>query len=305
MRQPIETVPRDGQPVILEDDANGTYELAQWSAQESGWIGENGKPCNVKASYWHAMRRAEDPEGEGKSSRPLRAGAMFPNSNGAQPRRSPESADVLDRSANSQPMKALSFDQPMSPRKAHPGQTRRRFGIACGTAMIAASLIGMYFRGDVAAYVAQHGDQQTEFGVASVPQDPPLPIEQSRKTVLAAVPILRQAEADEALASPAQVTVGRALPQTPENSHRSEVLENRLSKAEAAELQQSLQQAQDKIASLENELALLRQQNDHAQSPRRARRLHQRRPKAPNGGFFGIFNSAPNPAQLQRSTRMR
>jgi hypothetical protein len=225
----------------------------------------------------------------------LRAGAMLPNSNGAEPRRSPESADVLDRAANSQP----------SPRKAHPGQTRRRFGIACGAAMIAASLIGMYFRGDVAAYVAQHGDQQTEFGVASVPQDPPLPIEQSRKTVLAAVPILRQAEADEALASPAQVTVGRALPQTPENSHRSEVLENRLSKAEAAELQQSLQQAQDKIASLENELALLRQQNDHAQSPRRARRLHQRRPKAPNGGFFGIFNSAPNPAQLQRSTRMR
>jgi hypothetical protein len=298
MRQPIETVPRDGQSVILEDDADGIYELAQWSAQEGGWVGENGKPCNIKASYWHAMRRAEDPEGEGKSSRPLRTGAVFPNLNGAEPRRSPESADVLGPAANSQPMKALSFE-------AHPGQTRRRFGIACGAAMVAASLIGMYFRGDVAAYVAQHGDQETEFGVASVPQDPPLPIEQSRKTVLAAVPILRQAEADEALASPAQVTVGRALPQAPENSQRSEVLENRLSKAEAAELQQSLQQAQDRIASLENELALVRQQNDHAQSPRRARRLHQRRPKAPNGGFFGIFNSAPNPAPLQRSTRMR
>jgi hypothetical protein len=301
MRQPIETGPRDGQSVILEDDANGIYELAQWSAQEGGWVGENGKPCNIKASYWHAMRRAEDPEGERKSSRPLRTGAMFPNLNGAEPRQSPESADVLGPA----PMKALTFDQPVSPRKAHPGQTRRRFGIGCGAAMVAASLIGMYFRGEVAAYVAPHGDQQTEFGVASVAQDPPLPIEHSRKTVSAAVPILRQAEADEALASPAQVTVGRALPQAPENSHRSEVLENRPSKAEAAELQQSLQQAQDKIASLENELALVRQQNDHAQSPRRARRLHQRRPKAPNGGFFGIFNSAPNPVPLQRSTRMR
>jgi hypothetical protein len=296
MRQPIETVPRDGQAVILEDDANGTYELAQWSAQERGWVGENGKPCNITASYWHAMRRAEDPEGE--CSRPLRTGAVIPNLNGAEPRRSSEPA--FADPANPQPMSAPSFDKPMSPRKAHPGQTRHRFGIACGAAMVAASLIAMYFRSDVAAYVGQHADQQ--IGVASVP----LPIEQSRKTVLATDPPLRHAEADEAngsvLASPAQVTVGRALPQAPENSQRPEALENGLSKSEAAELRQLLQQAQDKVASLENELALVRQQND-AQSPRRARRLHQRRPKAPNGGFFGIFNAAPSTAPFQRSTR--
>jgi len=43
MRHPIETVPKHGKSVILEDDINGTYELARWSAQEGG---AGGSPLN-------------------------------------------------------------------------------------------------------------------------------------------------------------------------------------------------------------------------------------------------------------------
>jgi hypothetical protein len=59
MRRAIETVPRDGEVVILEDDISGTYELAHWSAQEGAWVGESGKPCQITPTYWHAMRRAD------------------------------------------------------------------------------------------------------------------------------------------------------------------------------------------------------------------------------------------------------
>ena len=33
MRQGIETAPKDGTIVILEDDASGTYDVAHWSAE--------------------------------------------------------------------------------------------------------------------------------------------------------------------------------------------------------------------------------------------------------------------------------
>jgi hypothetical protein len=70
-----------------------------------------------------------------------------------------------------------------------------------------------------------------------------------------------------------------------------------------AELQQSL----DKIASLENELALARQQTDQASlSSRHPRHIPKRRLKQPSPqGFFGIFNAAPTRAPLQHSARTR
>src|SRR4051812_8720710 len=60
MRRGIETVPRDGKLVILEDDASGTYELARWSAEASAWVGENGELSKITPAYWHATRRDED-----------------------------------------------------------------------------------------------------------------------------------------------------------------------------------------------------------------------------------------------------
>src|SRR5205814_5968043 len=136
MRRPIETVPKDGKAVILEDDTNGTYELAQWSAQECAWVGENGKPCKITPMHWHAMQ----------------TGTMFPNL-GAEPRRAPVSADVFAPPPvvpSSEPMSVAGFDKQIPRVKAHPTQARRRFAACCGAAMVAMSLTGMYFRSDVA-----------------------------------------------------------------------------------------------------------------------------------------------------------
>jgi hypothetical protein len=53
MRGAIDTVPRDGKAVILENDASGTYELAHWSVQQRTWIGESGKPVEISPTHWH------------------------------------------------------------------------------------------------------------------------------------------------------------------------------------------------------------------------------------------------------------
>src|SRR5260370_6011723 len=58
MRRAIETVPKDGKVVILEDDG-GTFELAHWSADARAWVKENGELSKITPTYWHATRRDE------------------------------------------------------------------------------------------------------------------------------------------------------------------------------------------------------------------------------------------------------
>ena len=57
MRQEIETAPRNGTTVILEDDASGTYDVAHWSAEAGRWVGENGEPSNITPTHWHQRPR--------------------------------------------------------------------------------------------------------------------------------------------------------------------------------------------------------------------------------------------------------
>ena len=59
MRREIETVPKDGKLVILQDDARGTYELARWSTEQSAWVGENGKPIPIAPTHWLPLQRDE------------------------------------------------------------------------------------------------------------------------------------------------------------------------------------------------------------------------------------------------------
>src|SRR6185436_3601680 len=57
MRQPIEESPKDGTAIILEDDANGTYDVARWSTETGEWVGESGEPTKVTPSHWYPMPR--------------------------------------------------------------------------------------------------------------------------------------------------------------------------------------------------------------------------------------------------------
>jgi hypothetical protein len=53
MRHGIETAPRDETIVVLEDDASGSFDIAHWSAEACGWIGQNGKPTKITPTHWH------------------------------------------------------------------------------------------------------------------------------------------------------------------------------------------------------------------------------------------------------------
>jgi len=68
MRQGIETVPKDGKVVILEDDASGTFELARWSAEARAWVRENGELSKITPTHWHTTRRDEHLLQEGDES---------------------------------------------------------------------------------------------------------------------------------------------------------------------------------------------------------------------------------------------
>jgi len=263
MRHPIETVPKDGTTVILEDDTSGTYELARWSAQECAWVAQDGKPYKGTPTYWHAIQRAEHPDSECKSTEatspnlrsledieqrlkalrkryaeldklvPLRNGVV----DGAEPQRAPALADVFapPPATSSEPVSISGKQMPRD--KAQPSPARRRFAACCGAAMIAAALTGMYFRGDVVAYAAKHADRSGELRAGSVPQGSP---EQPRIISLARNP------SDAGRASAGQVTVGRApAPQSPENHRRADPVEEELLNA-----RQALAEAQERETQL-------------------------------------------------------
>lgn len=55
MRQAIDTAPRDGKDVILEDERSGTYDVAHWSPQAGQWLLDNGESIKITPTHWHPM----------------------------------------------------------------------------------------------------------------------------------------------------------------------------------------------------------------------------------------------------------
>src|SRR5258705_5745514 len=57
MRRAIDTAPKDGKFVILEDGASGSSELARWSAEARAWVRENGELSKITPTYWRRTPR--------------------------------------------------------------------------------------------------------------------------------------------------------------------------------------------------------------------------------------------------------
>ena len=56
MRETIETAPRDGSAIILEDDAKGTFDVAHWSSEAGEWVAENGELIMITpSSHWYPI----------------------------------------------------------------------------------------------------------------------------------------------------------------------------------------------------------------------------------------------------------
>lgn len=257
---------------------------------------------------------------------PLQAGAMFRKSMdraGAPPLVPPLApVDLIP----GPPKKSASvsiprFHEQVPMLNARRGESRRRFAIWCGLAMIAASLCSMFFRGDVAAYLTERTDKHDDVRAGSGGSRDTLPLSPVTSEISTTDTALLQAEAQgDTLA--ASVTAGKAAEtvQGSKSVGRADTLETELSKlrqelssnsvqyrqglAEAleretqqkrtaetttTELRQSLQQAREKILTLEKELALARQSVNQAALPeRQARGIPQRQPKErKRQGFFG------------------
>jgi hypothetical protein len=146
MRRTIDTAPRDGNAIILEDDASGTYDVAHWSAEAGEWVGENGELSKITPTHWYPLQGDNFlQQGHDISSSPSPAGP---------------SASRAHR---------YSFFFPFSLRRAPPQRWAASIATsAIAASLIAAALIGVYFHTEVAAYVTRYAGQQDSFRVGTI-----------------------------------------------------------------------------------------------------------------------------------------
>src|SRR6185369_3129406 len=66
MRKAIDTAPRNGDFVILEDGARGTIAVARWSAEAARWLDEHGMPSQLNATHWHPPQDRDEKDTPGQ-----------------------------------------------------------------------------------------------------------------------------------------------------------------------------------------------------------------------------------------------
>src|SRR5258705_8371881 len=139
MRRAIDTAPRDGKLVILEDDASGSFELARWSAEARAWVRENGELSKIAPTHWHTTRREFD-------------------------------AIALRQVAKPDPVTVARLEARAALEKSEHGPpARRRFAVSSiAAALVAASLIGLYLRAELATYVKRSAGEHDAAGIGTV-----------------------------------------------------------------------------------------------------------------------------------------
>ena len=250
MRREIDTVPKDGKIVILEDAARGTYELARWSTEQSAWVGEDGKPIPITPTHWLPLQRDECllPEGdehllqrEAESCDPPdpRIRHILPLSSGRAALEWPPAQE--DAFAHRRDARAAVTFPVIEPRTAasQPGPPagRRLVVSSIAAAMISSSLIGMYFRAPIAAYVTQFAAQHDIARIGRIVEEPskqtiPLPVQELRQADL-----LGRAPAVQARGKSdgSEQTVAWEAVQTTMVSQATEILEKERHRADGVE----------------------------------------------------------------------
>jgi hypothetical protein len=254
MRRAIDTAPKDGKRVILED-VSGSFELARWSAERRAWVKENGELSKITPMYWLRMLRDDLPqegddlpqegdelipqkepesnhlvddgyarfasavrlslrggdvqgdetrafEGHLRPGRDL-AGRLFPSGQAAP--QLPVAADA--GFALRQVAKAVTvarLDARAEGRSERKSFARRWFAVSSiAAAMAAASLTGLYFHAELAAYVTRYVGEQDNAktgtaGLEAAKQETQVPSQHSQKAdSLARDPALHE-QADRA-----------------------------------------------------------------------------------------------------------
>lgn len=63
MRRPIETAPRSGEGIWVEDAAGAT-EVGHWSPEVGNWVWQDGSPIDPAPTHWYPAMEEVDPEDE-------------------------------------------------------------------------------------------------------------------------------------------------------------------------------------------------------------------------------------------------
>lgn len=67
MRRPIDTAPRNGECIWVED-ATGAVEVGHWSSEAGKWVWQDGSPINPAPTHWCPVIEDADPEEERSGS---------------------------------------------------------------------------------------------------------------------------------------------------------------------------------------------------------------------------------------------
>jgi TPR repeat protein len=149
MRRMIESAPRDGKFVILEEDTGGNHVVARWSSETGGWVGENGEPIKIAPTHWYPT------QGENHLQQGLDF-SFFLRRVPAEQQATP--GDVLAScSVAAPPVTGAEFRTQTMPVEAK-RVSRVRWRFAAGllaASLVAAAFTGMYFRAEVTSEAAQ------------------------------------------------------------------------------------------------------------------------------------------------------
>ncbi|MCP1837156.1 chemotaxis protein histidine kinase CheA [Bradyrhizobium sp. USDA 4518] len=259
MRRVIDTAPKDGTFVILEDDVSGRFESAQWSAEGRGWVRKNGEPSEITPTHWQTMHLPKEGDEfilQDEFIPPKETGLIAsPASPGPRsfcfPAGLAERARVTELTrlvTNADPVTDVLVEVRATQSKQERGPTARRAISSIAAVMVGATLIGWYFDAEFVAHVTRYIGQQDSVspgaaGVEAVKQETELPSQDSQKAdSLARDPAFHQ-QAD------------RAISQAPQDTAQGK----QSAEAMQPEAQQSLEKERRRAEALANELARAQQ----------------------------------------------
>ncbi len=314
MRRAIDTAPKDGTLVILEDDVSGSFELARWSAEARAWVKENGELSKITPMYWLRMLRSDLPQGDeliqkevgsehlvddgyarfasavrlslrcgdvqgdetrafASHHRPGRdlTGRLFPSGQAAP--QLPVAADAgFALRQVAKPVTVARLDARAEDRSERGSFARRWFAVSSiAAAMAAASLTGLYFHTELAAYVTRYVGEQDDVntgtaGLEAAKQKSQIPDQHSQKAdSLARDPALHEQTGRASLHAPRDTAEVKQDAEATQPDAQQQLLETEQRRAEA--LANELVRAQQVIAT---QVELAGKSRDHAAQQKQA-----------------------------------
>ena len=260
MRHTIDTAPRNGEFVIIVDDASNRFDIAQWLVSRE-WVREDGKPSQITPSHWSPIATGENRPFSLNAVKAPQQDEPIPVPSRDEAPHEPSTDDFVPAHIASAPAIVPHVE---SQTAAVPRP--RRFVTSIAVALVAALLIGLSFHAELESLLARYPSLQTTFEKqiqqasqeAHQPQVEPNP---------AGVPLNARSGAPVPEAQPLSVSSERhnALANELAEARRSLDainLQLRLETAKAQSFEQQLQREQERTAALTSELAEVRRDFD-------------------------------------------